>query len=149
VQKTTTEFGLHVPLIVIGPAIAVGGISTNIVDLTDFMPTFARIAGIGKLNLQAYGIMDGRSFYNQFSDPNNAGRCGHMVNYLPYPHNPADKRVYVQDTVYKLYDSTNNNYFFNLQKGFTRKVPNPDDQLTANELLIKQKFSKVLAKMHN
>jgi len=121
----------------------------NIIDFTDFMPTFAKIAGIPATELATYGIMDGRSFYRQLSDPNSQGRPWSYGYYFPYPNHPDNKRVYVQDTIYKLYDVTNNNYFFNLQLDSLEKFPIPNDQLTPDEVSIKERFSKVLARMHN
>ena len=148
-KRHTTDFGLHVPLIVLGPGIQAGSIDKNVVDFTDFMPTMANIAQIAKQNLQAYGILDGKSIFKQLSDPNIAGRKWSYGYYFPYPNVPKDKRIYVQDTTYKLYDATNNNYFFNLQQDSLEQFPIPDNQLTADEMLIRQNFSKVLGKMHN
>jgi len=148
-KQTTTEFGLHVPLIVTGPSVPGETINGNIIDFTDFMPTFAKIAGIPATELATYGIMDGRSFYRQLSDPNSQGRPWSYGYYFPYPNHPDNKRVYVQDTIYKLYDVTNNNYFFNLQLDSLEKYPIPNDQLTPDEVSIKERFSKLLARMHN
>jgi hypothetical protein len=39
----------------------------------------------------------------------------------------------VQDTAYKLYDITNNNNFYNLQKDSLEQYPIPDTQLTARK----------------
>jgi hypothetical protein len=63
--------------------------------------------------------------------------------------NAAQKRIYVQDTAYKLYDITNNNNFYNLQKDSLEQFPIPDAQLTPAEKKIKKNFQNVLADMHN
>jgi arylsulfatase A len=148
-KRHTNEFGLHIPLIVIGPSMPAMSINKNIIDFTDFMPTMAKIAGIPERTLQTYGILDGQSFYKQLSNPNISGRAWSYGYYFPYPNVPRDKRVYVQDTIYKLYDVTNANHFFNLQKDSLEQYPIPNDQLTAKEIMIKQNFSNVLASMHN
>ena len=148
-KMTTNEFGLHVPLIITGPGISVNRINKNIVDLTDFMPTIADLAGISQLELLKYGVMDGSSFYSQLQTPNSVGRSWSYGYYYPLSNNLLSKRIYVQDTMYKLYDNTNHNYFYNLQKDSLEKYPIPDDKLTDAEKQKKTKFLQVLASMHN
>lgn len=58
------------------------------------------------------------------------------------------KRVYVQDTSYKLYDATNKNDFYNLQKDSLEQFPIPDSKLTAKEKQIKANFQAILGNMH-
>lgn len=50
-KGVTNEFGLHVPLIVAGAGIAKDKINKNIIDFSDFMPTFAQLAGISQIEL--------------------------------------------------------------------------------------------------
>jgi len=108
-------------------------INKNIIDLTDFMPTIAQFAGVSQLELSKYGIMDGQSFYNQSAGANTESRSWSYGYYFPFPTAPTEKRIYVQYTMYKLYDETNHNYFFNLQK----------------DSLEKQEFKAVLSGMRN
>jgi arylsulfatase A len=145
----TNEFGLHVPLIVIGPSITPGSINKNIVDFTDIMPTIAQIAKIPKTNWGTYGMLDGIPFYKQFATPDIQGRTWSYGYFLPYPQNKVQQKVYVQDTAYKLYDNTNGNYFYNIQKDSLEQAPIPDNKLTNREKKIKQNFQNVLAGMHN
>lgn len=65
------------------------------------------------------------------------------LKYLP------TKRIYVQDTMYKLYDATNHNYFFNLQKDSLEQYPIPNSALTPAEKKKKEDFTSVLLSMHN
>lgn len=148
-KSYTNEFGLHVPFIALGPLVQPGSINKNIVDFTDFMPTIATIANIPKNKWSNYGIMDGQSFFNQLSNPGITGRSWSYGNYFPYPKLLWQKRVYVQDTAYKLYDSTNNNHFYNLQTDSLEQHPIPNSQLTESERAIKKNFKHVLATMHN
>ena len=132
-KSTTTEFGLHVPLIAVGPGIAVHSVNKNIVDFTDFMPTIAQLAGIYQTQLSSYGVMDGNSFYDQLNGSGTRTRTWSYGYYYPILNTPSQKRIYVQDTMYKLYDATNHNYFFNLQKDSLEQRPIPDSALTPAE----------------
>jgi arylsulfatase A len=148
-KSTTTEFGLHVPLIVVGPGVLVNSVNKNIVDFTDFMPTIARFANLLPINLgNKYGVMDGQSFYDQLYGPGAVARTWSYGYYYPNFNTPSQKRVYVQDTMYKLYDATNHNYFFNLQKDSLELYPIPDSALTPAEKKKKADFTNVLLSMH-
>lgn len=145
-KGSTNEFGLHVPLIVLGPGIQPGSINRNIVDFSDFLPTIANITGtsVGP----EYGTIDGKSFYNQFTNPSVQGRAWSYGYYLPYPRNTKQKRVYVHDTAYKLYDASNLNRFYNLQKDSLEQSPIILAKQTAQEKIIKNNFNQVLSGMH-
>lgn len=146
---TTNEFGNHVPLIVIGPTVKPNSVCRDIIDFTDFMPTVATLAKIPKQALARYGIMDGQSFANQLNGATATPRTSSYDYYFPYSNAPLDKRVYVQDTTYKLYDITYNNSFYNMQTDSLEQFPIPDNQLTPNEKNIKKNFQSVLASMHS
>jgi arylsulfatase A len=144
-KKETTEFGVHVPLIVWGAGVLPNSINRNIVDFTDFLPTIANLTNVSSLKYQS----DGQSFSAQLADPGLAGRTWSYCYFQPFKNTPSQRRIYVQDTTYKLYDNTNNNNFYNTQKDSSELFPIPDDQLTPNELIVKQNFQSVLAGMHN
>ncbi len=146
-KDSTNEFGLHVPLIVYGPKITGGTTNNNIVDFTDFLPTIASMASVPESDLLQCGTLDGVPFNNQLFNLSGTSRDWSYGYFNPYINRPF-KRIYVQDTTYKLYDNTYNNYFFNLQKDSLETSPIPDSQLTPAEVTIKQKFQDVLAKMH-
>jgi arylsulfatase A len=148
-KNSTNDFGLHVPLIVLGPAVKTGSTNKNIVDFTDLMPTIANIAQIPKANLGKYGIMDGKSFFDQLADPTKIGRTYSYGYFFPFPSYKAQQRVYVQDTAYKLYDATNSNNFYNIQKDSLEQFPIPDIKLTAKEKQTKTNFQTILLTMHN
>ena len=145
-KSTTTEFGLHVPLIVLGPGIQPGSINRNIVDFSDFLPTIANLTGtpVGS----EYGTIDGQSFYSQFTNPSAKGRAWSYGYYFPFPGNAKQKRVYVHDTTYKLYDASNLNRFYNLQKDSLENSPIALAKQTAQEKIVKNNFTQVLLNMH-
>jgi len=146
----TNEFGMHVPMIAAGPGVLPGSKNKNIIDFTDFFPTFAHIGKVSDINLKKYGIIDGKPFDAQFADPNTTGRSWSYGYFFPLPpFGIASKRVYVQDINYKLYDKTNNNNFYNIRKDSLEIYPLPDSALTVEQKITKQKFKNVLATMHN
>lgn len=145
-KHTTTEFGLHVPLILLGPGIQPGSINRNIVDFSDFLPTIASITGTSVGS--QYGTIDGQSFYNQFTNPSAKGRSWSYGYYFPYPANAKQKRVYVHDTAYKLYDASNSNRFYNLQRDSLEASPIASAKQTSQEKIIKNNFNQVLLNMH-
>jgi arylsulfatase A-like enzyme len=61
-KGSTNEFGLHVPLLVIGPSIKPNSVCRDIVDFTDFMPAIASLSNVPHDDWKNYGIMDGESF---------------------------------------------------------------------------------------
>ena len=147
-KGTANEFGLHVPLIVLGPGIQPGSVNRNIVDFSDFLPTAADIAGISQFG-SGYGTIDGQSFYSQFLNPSLKGRAWSYGYYFPYPNLPKQKRVYVQDTTYKLYDASNASHFYNVNKDSLEKKPITVAKQTPEQKTIKANFKNILASMHN
>ena len=148
-KKTTTEFGLHVPMIATGTGILPGTINNNIIDFTDFIKTFANLANIPDTSLQKYGILDGKAFNDQFTNPGMQGRSWSYGYYRPISGDNVIKRAYVQDVNYKLYDSTNNNNFYHINTDSLELHPLIDSLLTPQEKITKQRFKNVLASMHN
>ena len=148
-KGTTNEFGNHVPLIVIGPSVKANSVCRDIVDFTDFMPTIASLAKVPKTDWASYGIMDGQTFHKQLLGLTATPRTSSYGYFFANPKVPRDKRVYVQDTTYKLYDITNNNNFYNMQIDSLEQHPIPENQLTPAEKKIKKSFQSVLAGMHN
>lgn len=148
-KSTTNEFGVHVPLVVIGPSILPNSVCRNIVDFSDFMPTIASLAKVPQLDWPNYGIMDGLTFHKQLLGTGTTKRTSSYTYYFPNTKAPLQKRIYVQDTTYKLYDITNNNNFYNLQKDSLEQFPIPDAQLTPAEKKVKRSFQNILATMHN
>lgn len=61
-KATLSDAGTHVPLLASGPGIAPGGVCPDLVDVSDFLPTLAALAGA---ELPAGLVLDGRSFAPQ------------------------------------------------------------------------------------
>ena len=61
-KASTNEEGTHVPLIAYWPShITQGLVNDDLIDFTDFLPTFAQAANVK--DLSKYGTLDGLSFY--------------------------------------------------------------------------------------
>lgn len=137
----TTEYGTHVPLIVKWPGkIAAGSVNNNLVDFPDFLPTMAEMAGTSVP--PKFGTTDGISFYSQLT-----GGEGTVRTYSFCHWDPGNTRKFsrwAQTTTYKLYDYTDRNAFFNIEKDINETHPLSDADLTAAELLIKQQLHNIL-----
>ncbi len=144
----TNLYGTHVPLFFYLPGtIKPGTINNDLVDFTDFLPTFADIVGLPMP--QTYGPLDGTSCYNFLFNQKNAEREWSFCHYEPLTLDGTNLTVkrYVQTTGYKLYDSTG--YFYNVQKDPLEKSPLADSTLTPYEMRLKIEFQQILARMHN
>ncbi|HEY2727134.1 MAG TPA: sulfatase-like hydrolase/transferase, partial [Parafilimonas sp.] len=144
-KSTTTEFGTHVPLIMYWPnTIAAGSINNDLIDFTDFLPTFAGVA-----NLQipsGYAPVDGVSFSSRLTGGAGTPRSWIFDHYNPYPGNTKLVR-WAQTSVYKLYDTSAYNkqlLFFNISKDINEKTPIADASLTPAEVAIKQQLLSVI-----
>ena len=141
-KSNTTEAGTHVPLIVTWPAkITPVQTNRNLVDFTDFLPTFADAAGVGITS--DYGIIDGHSFFNQLTGASYVPRDWIFDHYQPNTNSGNDKlRRWVQDTTYKLYDSTEK--FYNILLDPLEKNPIRKKDMTHQEKLISNKFQSIM-----
>ncbi len=113
-KSSPTQYGTRVPFIVAGGGIS-PGIKKNIIDFTDLLPTLADMAGIARPT--TYGHLDGLSFYGSVYDIVSKVRDTTYLYYKPMSSS-SDKRyaVFARQAQYKKYDSSNNNYFFDLIK---------------------------------
>ena len=146
-KGTSTIYGTHVPLIIKWPgSVAPQQISGALIDPSDFLPSIADMAKINKPS--NFGILDGISFYPVLS-----GSTERLRDWIYCYWNPqlmSDKfLVWTQDEKYKLYDSTNENFFFDINKDPLELQPIPYSQLTPEEAQRKKVFDSVLNVMHN
>jgi len=139
-----TEYGTHVPLIVYEPGKG-GSIDKSLVDLTDFLPT---LAGIAKISLPVnYGILDGTVFY-----PKKSTRQWIYYHYNWHPDNNLnDLTVWVQNSVYKKYDTTvqdrylaRKNKFYNINLDPYEQNPILRTNQTAAEKSIDSSFKSII-----
>lgn len=149
-KKSTDEPGTNVPLIAYWPGkVQSGVVSDRLIDFTDFLPTFAEVAGVPRPN--NYGILDGISFWGDMTGagPINQRTWIYDANNTD-PINPKKKWVrWVQNDSYKLYDTgkfLSSGLFLKIEKGKPDGPAIPDSLLTPDEKVIKRKFSKVLTK---
>ncbi len=98
----TTDAGTHVPMIASWPAVITAGqVNSNLVDLTDFLPTLVDAA---QSTLPASFTADGISFYNQFFRSTNATTRPWV--FCHYAKNAGDAPVrFVHNKTWKLYES--------------------------------------------
>jgi arylsulfatase A-like enzyme len=97
----TTNYGTHVPMIAYWPGvIKPGEINNNLIDFTDFLPTFSELT---KMKIPNGFILDGTSFYSQLM---NAGKGKHRQWIYDY-YDPKWARLkgdtWVQNENWKLY----------------------------------------------
>lgn len=148
-KRSTTEGGTHVPLIAYWPShIPENMVNDDLIDFTDFLPTFAEAAGIK--DLSAYDTIDGLSFYNRMLGVEDHSKPQLFMHYCAHPGFEPLKR-WVRDKTYKLYDSLNNGYykFYNIIQDKEEKSPLSNDKLTKQEKDIKKRFKYILDSMPN
>lgn len=146
-KSKTYYTGTHVPMIVWGPGgITPGVVNDQLVDFTDFLPTFADMAHIGLPT--TFGPLDGVSFY-----PSLVGRPTNLRQWMfcNYDQNEQGERHPIQrwvwNTTYKLYDTSY--LFYNIHNDNYELTPLPPADITPEESVIKANFAEVLSKMHN
>jgi arylsulfatase A len=114
-KGSTTEFGMHVPLIASWPKnIATGKVTSDLVDSTDFLPTIAAAAGV---TIPADLKIDGRSFLPQLK-----GETGTPRTWIYSWYSPRGERLreFAFDHHYKLYK---NGDFFNISADPSEQHP--------------------------
>lgn len=142
-KNYTDRRGLSVPLVVYGPGkVKPGAVDTSLVDMTDFLPTFAGIANISKPS--TWGPLDGVSFFDNLKGAKGNQRtfvyCYWNRDYMKIPI-PVS---YSFDYNYKLYDHWNLGKFYNIAIDPLEKNRLLDSRLTISQKLEKQKLKKIL-----
>lgn len=146
-KDLTKETGTHVPLIVYDPQMVSNThFNGNLIDFTDFLPTIADFAGIEVPS--NYGKIDGVSFFPGLTN-NSRIRDWVFCHWKPNSSSTQRFQRFVQNKEYKLYDSTNNKYFFHYSEDLFERYPISDNHLTAREFEIKRQFEQILSQMHN
>jgi len=147
-KSETNEAGTHVPMLMWWQGKIMPGTTNDfILDFTDLMPTFADVAGIPLPT--NYGPLDGVSFYSAINGSTVPTRqwiyCYYDANMQGKPDKPPIG--WVQDTAYKLYDSTG--LFYHYSNDLDEKKPLSNSMLTQAEKDKKAQMQAVLATMHN
>ncbi|HVX27818.1 MAG TPA: sulfatase-like hydrolase/transferase [Parafilimonas sp.] len=144
-KGATNEMGTHVPMIVYWPGtVAAGKTNNDLIAFTDFLPTFADIAGIERPT--NYGALDGVSFAPRLK--NGAGTPREWIFYH-YDHHPGINpfKRWAQTNTYKLYDTCSTSAvrkFYNIEKDINEKNPLSDASLTPAEKEIKEELLEVI-----
>jgi arylsulfatase A-like enzyme len=121
------EGGTHVPLITYWPGHVPKSTTNNdLVDFTDFFPTFAEAAGI--TDLSAFDTLDGLSFYSRMLGISGPVKSKLFFHYCANPGLDGVRR-WVRDKKYKLYG---NGSFFNIDADEEELQPLADPDLTRN-----------------
>ena len=117
-KGTTTEAGMHVPLIASWPGKAAAGrVSEDLVDSTDFLPTLLEAADVQP---PAGLKLDGRSFWPQLSGEPGQPREWIYSWYSPRQDANTNIREFAFNQHYKLY---RHGEFFNLQQDIEEQRP--------------------------
>jgi arylsulfatase A len=117
-KGSTTDAGMHVPLIASGPGLVKAGtVCGDLVDSTDFLPTLLDAAGlVPPQDLK----LDGRSFLPQLRGEKGNPREWVYSWYSPRQNNDRKVKELAFDARYKLYrDGT----FFDLERDPEEKKP--------------------------
>ncbi|CAN5501835.1 sulfatase-like hydrolase/transferase [soil metagenome] len=145
-KGSTTEGGIHVPLIVSWPnGIAQpGSVNNNLIDFPDILATCADAADA---NVSSFGTLDGISFYNQLLNQTYTPRPWSYNYYNPHTNSGNNTlREWVQDAVYKLYYTKNGTYkFYNVVADPNEENPIKKRSMTTAEKTIYNNFKTILA----
>lgn len=142
-KGSTTEAGMHVPLIVSFPnKIKSGNVNTNLVDSTDFLPTIAEAAGI---ELPQDAERDGISFYPQLLGQETKPREW-VYSWFLGQRISGQESVFAFDKHFKLYREGT---FFDLSNDPKEKNPLNSELLNEKQKNAKQKLQTVLNSYEN
>ncbi len=139
-KGTTTRYGTHVPLLAYWPdTIKDGQVNENLVDFTDFLPTFMEVAGA---SLPTDFLAEGISFRSQLVGEKADVRDHVFCYYSPQWGN--DKTlVWAHDKTWKLY---HDNRFYNIAEDPAEAKPLAEESLTPIARTQKKKLKALLEK---
>ena len=138
-KGNTIDAGTHVPLIISWPKeIKNGFVYNDLIEFSDFFPTFADIVG---KEMES----DGKSFYSLLKGGKYEPRETAFVHYDPKWGKKVNqyRNQFVRTLNYKLYQDGK---FFNLAVDNLEKLPIHTNSLDGNELIIKKTLENELKK---
>lgn len=143
----TKRNAINVPLVGYWPGnIASGLRDTSIIDMTDFLTSFA---GIAKIAIPTtWGKLDGKTFYDNLKGSiNQAKQKRYYYTFWPTDYDaPNNTSSFIFDYNYKLYDSAHGGQFYNIRLDPNELKPIADDNLTEEERKLKASFNEILRK---
>ncbi len=133
--------GTHVPMIVSWAGVVKPGlVNTNLIDFTDFVPTFLDVAGATK---PRDFFMDGVSFYNQLkSDPQASAREWIFCSYDPKRGKNRKPGTWIHDHEWKLYQTGE---FYHLAKDREEKNPISLERMTPAERQARTRLEEAMS----
>ena len=131
----TNNTGVNVPMLVSWPSkIKKNSTNSDLITFADFYSTFSDILGVPDES-------DGTSMMDIFSDNIINDREIVSIFYNPLWGQNREKNYFSQTVKYKLYEDGS---FFDIENDIYEKQPLLDENLTKDQLLIKEKlFSKI------
>jgi arylsulfatase A-like enzyme len=139
----TTDAGTHVPFIAHWKGkIKKGSINDNLIDFTDFLPTFMEVATAKEFD---HTQTDGVSFYPQLVGKSQVTRDWIFCHYDPH-WGKFQPRSYVQNKKWKLYADGE---FYNLEKDIKEEFSLDPKEQAPEAQMIHDQFETVLAKNRN
>ncbi|MFT4156197.1 sulfatase-like hydrolase/transferase [Parafilimonas sp.] len=147
------NLGTHMPFVAYCPGLVPAGRKdTSLISFADFMATFADIA---KVSIPAsYGTTDGVSFAPQLTGQQYILRDW-VFNHYPgagkYENDPKHLRRWMQNAVYKQYDTTANpkgGKFYNLAADPFEQNPLNNSELTTEEKALRKSWFKTMSTLH-
>ena len=135
-KGTLTDGGTHVPLIVSRPGTVPVKVHNDLIDFSDFLPTFCEIA-----NSSTDGLtLDGNSFLPQLHGETGKPRKS-VYCWYNRDMKPGKTQVTARNQRYKLYRSGE---FYDVPNDLQEKQPLDTDSLTPGQVAIKEELQDVL-----
>jgi len=139
-KGTTTDAGMHVPLIANWPGRVVAGtVCGDLVDTTDFLPTICAAAGLA---VPPTPVLDGHSFWPQLCGEKGQPREWLYSWYSPRQNNDLSAREFAFTARHKLYRSGE---FYDLERDPGEKNPLAVASLTGDTAAAAKKLSAAIA----
>lgn len=135
----TTNAGNHVPLIVQAPGLKGRGVSRDLIDFSDILPTLCDLAGIEPGNLPK--DLDGRSFAPRLRAEAMQPRDHVFSWYCPKGDAAKGLKVWARDQRYKLY---RDGRFFDISMDRLEKSPMDHDALNDQQKERKDRLQEVI-----
>ncbi len=146
-KNATTLWGIRIPLVAMWTArVPKGQVSNTLIDFTDFLPTFADVAGIPTPS--NYGVLDGVSFYDNMRGISGTDRSWSFCQWDNNPNDNTPMVRYINDTMYKLYDTPLYDSFYNVKNDYKEKKKLKLSKLTTAQIITRDSFISVLQSMH-
>ena len=139
----TNDTGTHVPLIAQMPGtIPAGSVNSDLVDVTDLLPTMLEVAGIEPPD--GY-VVDGSSFYPQLKGEQGDPKDWLFFHFMPMsPNVPVDTIRFIRDRNWKLYETGE---LYDLNADLDEEMPIHESQDGEQSAAARAKLKPIFAQM--